>query len=119
DGFSSINSSNNIDVPISGFTTPPGPIPVKANFAFAALEGDQPISGDRLKINSFTMSTADRTINNFFNSSVTQLSALPVNNRNPNSTNTLGFDTGVMVVPNPGNNVIGNGDTSAVIRMES
>src|SRR5690606_4126447 len=56
---------------------------------------------------------------NFFNSSVTQLSALPVNNRVPNSTNTLGFDTGVMVIPNPGNTVIGNGDTTATIRMES
>lgn len=119
DGFSSINSSNDVNVPVSGFTTPPPPIPVRANFAFAALEGDQPISGDRLKINGYTMSTADRSVNNFFNSSVTQLSALPVNNRNPNSTNTLGFDTGVMVVPNPGNTVIGNGDTDAVIRMES
>ena len=119
DGFSSINSSVNVDIPVSGFRTVPAPIPVRANFAFAALEGDSPIQNDRLRLNGVTMSAADRPANNFFNSSVTQLSALPVNNRVPNSTNTLGFDTGVMVIPNPGNTVIGNGDTSATIRMES
>ncbi|MFL0354710.1 T9SS type B sorting domain-containing protein [Xanthomarina sp. GH4-25] len=119
DGFSSINSSVNVDIPVSGFRTVPAPIPVRANFAFAALEGDSPIQNDRLILNGVTMSAVDRPANNFFNSSVTQLSALPVNNRVPNSTNTLGFDTGVMVVPNPGNTVIGNDDTTATIRMES
>ncbi|TYA52490.1 chromophore lyase, partial [Formosa maritima] len=119
DGFSSINSSVNVDIPVSGFRTVPAPIPVRANFAFAALEGDSPIQNDRLILNGVTLSAVDRPANNFFNSSVTQLSALPVNNRVPNSSNTLGFDTGVMVVPNPGNTVIGNGDTTATIRMES
>lgn len=119
DGFSSINSSVDVDIPVSGFRTVPAPIPVRANFAFAALEGDSPIQNDRLILNGVTMSAVDRPANNFFNSSVTQLSALPVNNRVPNSTNTLGFDTGVMVVPNPGNSVIGNDDTTATIRMES
>jgi gliding motility-associated-like protein/uncharacterized repeat protein (TIGR01451 family) len=119
DGFSSINSSVDVDIPVSGFRTVPAPIPVRANFAFAALEGDSPIQNDRLILNGVTLSAADRPANNFFNSSVTQLSALPVNNRVPNSTNTLGFDTGVMVVPNPGNTVIGNDDTTATIRMES
>ncbi len=49
DGFSSISSAVNLDVPVSGFRTVPAPAPVRANFAFAALEGDKPISGDRLK----------------------------------------------------------------------
>ncbi|GGG44123.1 T9SS C-terminal target domain-containing protein [Bizionia arctica] len=119
DGFSSINSSVDVDIPVSGFRTVPAPIPVRANFAFAALEGDKPIQNDRLILNGITMSAVDRPANNFFNSSVTQLSALPVNNRVPNSTNTLGFDTGIMVIPNPGNTVIGNDDTNATIRLES
>ncbi|WP_082132695.1 T9SS type B sorting domain-containing protein [Bizionia psychrotolerans] len=119
DGFSSINSAVDVDIPVSGFRTVPAPIPVRANFAFAALEGDSPIQNDRLQLNGVTLSAVDRPANNFFNSSVTQLSATPVNNRVPNSTNTLGFDTGVMVVPNPGNTVIGNNDTNATIRMES
>ncbi|MGJ8593794.1 MAG: T9SS type B sorting domain-containing protein [Aquaticitalea sp.] len=119
DGFSAISSSVNVDIPISGFRTIPAPAPVRANFAFATLEGDKPIQNDRLVLNGINMSAADRPANNFFNSSVTQLSALPVNTRNPNSTNTLGFDTGVMHVPNPGNTVIANDATSATVRLES
>ncbi|WP_435661759.1 beta strand repeat-containing protein, partial [Mariniflexile fucanivorans] len=119
DGFSSISSSVNLNVPVSGFRTVPSPSPVRANFAFAALEGDKPISGDRLRINGSSLSATDRSSNNFFNSSVTQLSGLAVNNRNPNSTNTLGFDTGILNVPNPSNSVIANDATSAVVRLES
>jgi len=119
DGFSAISSSVNVDIPISGFRTVPAPSPVRANFAFAALEGDSPIQNDRLLLNGVSMSAADRPVNNFFNSSVTQLSALPVTTRVPNSANTLGFDTGVMHVPNPGNNVIANDATSATVRLES
>ena len=122
DGFSAISvpgGNTNLDIPISGFRTVPSPAPVRANFAFATLEGDKPITGDRLKINGTNLSATDRPVNNFFNSSVTQLSALPVNNRNPNSTNTLGFDTGVMNVPNPGNTVIANDATSATVRVET
>ncbi|MEM7087363.1 MAG: T9SS type B sorting domain-containing protein [Bacteroidota bacterium] len=122
DGFSAISvpgNNPNLDVPVSGFRTVPAPAPVRANFAFATLEGDKPILGDRLKLNGTTLSTVDRPASNYFNSSVTQLSALPVNNRNPNSTNTLGFDTGVMSVPNPGNTVIANDATSATLRFET
>ena len=121
DGFSAISASENptADIPISGFRTVPAPTPVRANFAFATLEGDKRINGDRLILNGSSLSTTDRPANNFFNSSVTQLSALPVDNRNPNSTNTLGFDTGILAVPNPGNSVIANDATSAVVSLET
>ena len=122
DGFSAISVPGNnptLDIPVDGFRTVPAPAPVRANFAFATLEGDSPILGDRLRLNGTSLSTADRPETNFFNSSVTQLNALPVNNRVPNSTNTLGFDTGVMVVPNPANSVIANDATSGVIRLET
>ena len=105
DGFSAISVAGgnpNLDIPVDGFRTVPAPAPVRANFAFATLEGDSPILGDRLRLNGVSLSTADRPVTNFFNSSVTQLSATPVNNRVPNSTNTLGFDTGVIAIPNPG-----------------
>lgn len=122
DGFSAISVAGgnpNLDIPVDGFRTVPAPAPVRANFAFATLEGDSPILGDRLRLNGISLSTADRSASNFFNSSVTQLSALPVNNRVPNSTNTLGFDTGVMAIPNPGNSVIANDATSGTIRLET
>ncbi|WP_047546102.1 T9SS type B sorting domain-containing protein [Psychroserpens sp. Hel_I_66] len=122
DGFSAISvagSNTELDIPVDGFRTVPAPAPVRANFAFATLEGDSPILGDRLRLNGISLSTVDRPVSNFFNSSVTQLDATPVNNRVPNSTNTLGFDTGVMAIPNPGNSVIANDATSAVIRLET
>ena len=122
DGFSAISvpgGNPNLDIPVSGFRTVPAPAPVRANFAFATLEGDSPILGDRLRLNGVSLSTADRPETNFFNSSVTQLDATPVDDRVPNSTNTLGFDTGVMAVPNPGNSVIANDATSAIVRLET
>lgn len=122
DGFSAISVTGgnpSVEIPVFGFRTVPAPTPVRANFAFASLEGDSPILGDQLFLNGLNLSTTDRPDTNFFNSSVTQLSALPVTNRNPNSTNTLGFDTGVIVVPNPANSVIANDATSATVRLET
>ena len=122
DGFSAISVPGNndeLDIPVDGFRTVPAPAPVRANFAFATLEGDSPILGDRLLLNGVPLSTADRPETNFFNSSVTQLSALPVDNRVPNSSNTLGFDTGVISVPNPGNAVIANDATSATVTLDT
>ena len=122
DGFSAISVAGGnaaLDIPVDGFRTVPAPAPVRANFAFATLEGDSPILGDRLRLNGVSLSTADRPATNFFNSTVTQLDATPVNDRVPNSTNTLGFDTGVIAVPNPGNSVIANDDTSGVITLET
>lgn len=122
DGFSAISvpgNNPNLDIPVDGFRTVPAPAPVRANFAFATLEGDSPILGDRLRLNGVSLSTTDRQVTNFFNSSVTRLDATPVDNRNPNSTNTLGFDTGTIAIPNPGNTVIANDATSGTIRLET
>ncbi len=118
DGFSAISVAGGnqfLTVPVSGFTTiPVGP--VRANFAFAALEGDSNIVNDQLGINGFALSAPGRSFTNFFNSSVSQLNGLPAT-RNPNSLNTLGFDTGVITVPNPSNLVIANGATSADVNL--
>ncbi len=118
DGFSAISVAGGnpvLNVPVSGFTTiPVGP--VRANFAFAALEGDRGISGDRLSLNGQNLSAPNRPFFNFFNSSVSQLNGLPAA-RTPNSLNTLGFDTGVITVPNPSNVVIANGATSANVNL--
>ncbi|MFB9106945.1 hypothetical protein ACFFVK_00010, partial [Flavobacterium gyeonganense] len=103
---------------ISGFTTiPTGP--VKARFAFAALEGDYGYTGDYLQINGTTITPARRPLqngqNNFFNSSINSLNT-SFTDRVPNSTNTLGFDTGVIDI-DPSSNIIKNNDTSATITL--
>lgn len=120
DGFSGIGGATTLDVPITGFRTiPVGP--VRAKFAFTALEGDQDITGDYLQINGNTISTADRATNNFFNSSITDIAG-PMNGagqRNPNGSNTLGYDAGIITNFNPTNNVIANNATNATIRLGS
>ena len=120
DGFSGIGGATTLDVPITGFRTIPAG-PVRAKFAFSCLEGDQDITGDYLQINGNTISTADRAATNFFNSSITDIAG-PMNaagQRTPNSSNTLGYDAGIITNFNPTNNVIANNATSATVRLGS
>jgi len=131
DGFSGIGGKTTLDINVSGFRTiPTGP--VNASFAFAALEGDKPISGDYLEINGVRQSAATvsgttlRADNNFFNSSVTYID--PVTkatanftspNRIPASSNTLGYDAGVIKLKNDNNSAIGNSASNAKITIGS
>lgn len=123
EGFSGIGGATTLDIPISGFRTIPSG-PVRAKFAMTALEGDQPIAGDYLRINGNTISTTERATNNFFNSSITTTAGY-FTNRVPNSSNTLGYDAGILNVLNPdptgttGGIVIPNNATSATIRLGS
>lgn len=125
DGFSAISSTVNLDIPVSGFRTIPNG-PVRAKFAFSALEGDQSISGDYLTINGVIITPSERPQTgkknkkeNFFNSSVTSLGSIVTTGRNPNSSNTLGYDAGILEINNNGNAIIKNDDTSATIGLRS
>jgi gliding motility-associated-like protein len=129
DGFTKITSSINETFPVSGFKTiPTGP--VRAKYAFSTIEGDRRWTGDYLLLNGTTVSatnnagTVIRQGNNFFNSTSSIID--PVTNtpelltaRNPNGSNTLGFDSGIINIPNPGNSVIANGATTASISLGS
>lgn len=129
DGFTKITSTINETFPVSGFNTiPTGP--VRAKFAFGTIEGDRGYTGDYLRLNGTTINVTDnggntiRPGNNFFNSSVSDIN--PITNssqlftdRTPSSTNTLGFDAGIINIPNPGNSLIANNATSADISLGS
>src|SRR5690606_25238255 len=88
------------------------------------LEGDNKISGDGLSIkaNSNAGFTAlGNTVNpttNFFNANITQENSI-VTTRNPNSTNTLGWDVDMFTINNPTNSVIPNDETGATLRASS
>lgn len=118
DGFSNILSgSPPLDIPITGFTSiPVGP--VRAKLAFAALEGDRAFTNDRLRINGTSMTIPTRPANNFFNATINDINGA-FTTRNLNSSNLLGFDAGLLNVPNPGNGIIANNATSATIRLET
>ncbi|MFD0988814.1 T9SS type B sorting domain-containing protein [Mariniflexile jejuense] len=129
DGFTKITSTINETFPVSGFRTiPVGP--VRAKFAFSTIEGDRSYTGDYLRLNGTTISatnnagTVIRPGNNFFNSTVSIID--PITNtpelftaRVPNGSNTLGFDAGIINIPNAGNTLIANGATSATISLGS
>jgi large repetitive protein len=115
EGFSAIGGTNTLNIPITGFSTiPVGP--VRAKLAFSSLEGDYGYTGDRLRINGTNMTIPTRPANNFFNASINDIAGA-FTARVPNSTNLLGFDAGIINVPNPGNGVIANGDTSATVSL--
>ncbi|MEL0456119.1 T9SS type B sorting domain-containing protein [Flavobacteriaceae bacterium SZ-1-7] len=129
DGFTKITSTISETFPVSGFQTiPVGP--VRAKFAFSTIEGDRRYTGDYLRLNGTTIDatnsagTVIRPGNNFFNSTVSYID--PVTNtpelfttRVPDGSNTLGFDAGIINIPNAGNTIIANGATSATISLGS
>ncbi|WP_196216503.1 DUF11 domain-containing protein, partial [Flavobacterium sp. LC2016-01] len=117
-GFFGIGSNAlPVTTKVSGFTTPDlGD--VNARVAFSALEGDQNYSGDYLYINGLPIVTTPSTVrptNNFFKSSITTSTGV-FTDRNPNGTNTLGFDAGVLDIT-PQSGIIKNKATSADITI--
>ena len=124
DGFARVRSANpTVDINYSGFNTiPVGP--VRAKIGAAALEGDNRITGDQMMFRAasnptFTnVSDPVNPANNFFNSNITLDGAITTN-RNPNSVNTLGYDTDMFQLNNPLNAVIPNSETDATIRFTS
>ena len=122
DGYAGVQGSTTLDIPVSGFQTLPAPLPVNAKIGVAALEGDLGIGGDTFRFKASTsgaytrLSDALNPNNNFFNSRITNNGAY-MNNRNPNSTNTLGFDIANVVVPNPLNGVLPNDATAGDLRL--
>ncbi len=124
DGFARVRSANpTVDINYSGFNTiPVGP--VNARLGVAALEGDNRITGDQLRIRAAsnpgftTLSNPVNPNNNFFNSNITLDGAI-TNNRTPNSVNTLGYDTDIFLLNNPFNSVIPNNETDATFRFTS
>lgn len=123
DGYSGVGGGVITDYAINGFSTIPAG-PVNAQFAIGALEGDRGIGGDNLNIRTDLNATFTRLAggvnpgNNFFNSTIS-LNGNHNVNRNPASTNTLGFDSDVFRINNPLNIVIPNNETGATFRVQT
>ncbi len=123
DGYANVTQTQNLfNVDFNGFQTVSNG-DVNANVVIGALEGDRSLQGDALEFqdtsNSWVpLSTAERPANNFFNSKITT-KEVPFLDRNPASTNTLGFDATCFSLQNPGNSLIANNQTSATVRMTS
>ncbi len=123
DGYAHITRDfNNYDINFSGFrTVPTGSVNV--NTLIGSLEGDRSLIGDRFQIQNIADEFVDitaplRNSFNFFNSRIT-LENANFTDRNPASLNTLGFDAAVFRLDNTDNNIIGNNQSSATIRLAS
>src|SRR5690606_19436222 len=123
DGYAHVTSStNNFNINFNGFQTVPVGN-VNADIVIGSLEGDRSLSGDRLQIrnaagNFVNLTAPQRSSSNFFNSRITR-GDNDFTDRNPASTNTLGFDASVFNLSNPGNSIITNNQSSAVLRLTS
>ncbi|MEN9302204.1 MAG: hypothetical protein RL264_633, partial [Bacteroidota bacterium] len=119
DGVSYVSNVNNLDIPISGFTTP-STGPVTFDLGIVAMEGDRNIPGDRLQFNGngsfLDIPDANRSANDFFNSSITNYGVITPF-RNPSYNNQLGFDAGMFSPNNSTLNYIGNSATAATVRV--
>ena len=113
-------------VGVNGFLTPPAG-PVSCELGAIVYDGDR-VSQDEFSfkqnsnplVGSFVNQTPNATanLNDMWNSSITYKAA-SVLTRNPAYLNTLGYDADIIDVPNVGNTVLGNSQTSACIRFSS
>lgn len=122
DGHAYVAGNINADytIPISGFNTAQhGNINMK--LGMMAGEGDRNIPGDDFQIrdhsntNWITLNHSANSANNFFNSSI----FTGGNPRNPNLVNNTGLDISMFNIPNTGNSVITNNQTSVNFRYGS
>ncbi len=111
------NATINYELPVSGFTTAKnGQINLK--LGVMAGEGDVGISGDYFKIRNYqnnawiALNDSANGVNNFFNSSI----VTGGNARNPNLKNNTGMDLHMFDIPNSGNSIITNNQTSTIFQ---
>ena len=115
-----------LHIPITGFLTPPSGA-VSCELGAVVFDGDR-VSVDEFsfKQNSnplagtYTNMTPNATanLNDMWNSTISYKGAV-VATRNPAHQNTLGYDADIIDVPNAGNVVLGNSQSSASIRFSS
>ena len=115
-----------LHVPITGFLTPPAG-PVSCELGAVVFDGDRNQTDEfSFKQNSnpltgtYTNMTANTTadLNDMWNSTISYKGSV-VTTRTPAHQNTLGYDADIIDVPNAGNAVLGNSQTSASIRFSS
>ncbi len=115
-----------LHIPVTGFLTPPSG-PVSCELGTVVYDGDR-VSTDEYSfkqnsnplIGTYISQTPSATanFNDMWNSTITN-KGVSVTTRNPAHLNTLGYDVDLIDVPNVGNAVLGNSQTSASIRFSS
>jgi hypothetical protein len=114
DGYAYVQASNSsgYTLPVSGFNTVQSGA-VNMKMGLMASEGDVDFAGDYFQIQKvsdasyMSLSHSGNTATNFFNSSI-----IVGGSRNPSLKNNTGVDFSMFTIPNVGNSVITNNQTS-------
>ncbi len=126
DGFDMIAPGGQKDIPIAGFLTPLSG-PVSCEFGAICYDGDRGSSDgfffkqdSAAGVGTYTDLSNTGTSGNAdsWNSTISYFGA-DVSTRNPDHTNTLGYDADIVRLSNPSNTILGNNKTSARIRISS
>ena len=123
DGLANVSpgSSGTVDIPLTGFVTPPVGA-VNFELGVVAHDGDRGQSGDQLSFNGagtyVNISDAIHPVNNVFNSTISENGVLTAF-RNPSYNNNLGHDANIYSPNNSTFNYIGNSATNATIRVST
>jgi uncharacterized repeat protein (TIGR01451 family) len=109
-----------VDIPLSGFLTPPAPAPVKTRLGLIAYEGDLGTTKDSALLNyglpnAKLLENGANPKDNFFNSSISDTAGKLVTDRNPNDRNTFGFDGDFF----ESNQYLSNGQRSTTLRLST
>ncbi|MFM8792255.1 MAG: hypothetical protein ACKOFX_07220, partial [Solirubrobacterales bacterium] len=113
DGLETVGQGDVKTIGVSGFQTPASG-PVRTELGFVTYEGDMGSTGDSATLNGIVLSSATNPPNNFFNSSISR-DGVRVTNKDPDFVNQLGFDATQV----NGDGILGNGATSAAIRLQT
>lgn len=117
--FISFNNNSTVEVPISGFVTPPlGPVDLE--LGVVAYDGDRGSTGDQMAFNGagnfVLVEDATHDANNAYNSTHSKGGVIAPW-RIPAANNTLGHDASIFIPDNSTFEFLANDATSAVIRM--
>lgn len=119
--FISFNDNSVVDVPISGFVTPPVG-PVDFQLGVVAYDGDRGSTGDQMAFNGagnfVYIEDATHSIDNAYNSTHSRGGVIAPW-RVPAANNTLGHDASIFIPDNAGFAFLANGATNATIRMST
>lgn len=112
DGIGSVSSAAGTLVgPLSGFRTPASG-PVRTTLGVVAYEGDRTLTGDRLELNTTTLSNVVNPATDFFNSTISRNGA-NVTTKTPDYVNQLGYDADLVSA----DGILATNATTASIRL--
>ena len=123
DGLANVSpgASGTVDIPLSGFLTPPSGA-VNFELGVVAHDGDRGQAGDQLSFNGagafVNISDPIHPLNNSFNSTISRDGILTAF-RNPSYNNNLGHDANIYSPNNSTFNYIGNAASTATIRVST